>query len=150
HQIALDYLHDIRDLAVGQPMPDLQGEDVAGQKSKLSDFRGKVVLLDVGATWCAPCNALIPHERELLERLKGKPFVMVSVSCDEKKDAVTQFVAKEPMPWTLWWDGHSGPIVKALHLRDYPTLFVIDAKGTIRYRGVRQDQVDGTVEKLLK
>jgi hypothetical protein len=87
----------------------------------------------------------------MVEKLKGKPFVLLSVSCDEKKETLTKFLEeKEKMPWAHWWDGRGGPVTKAIHLRYYPTIYVLDHKGTIRYKGVRGDKMDEAVETLLK
>jgi thiol-disulfide isomerase/thioredoxin len=148
---AKGFLNEIRNLQVGKVIPDLQSEDLDGKKVKLSDYRGKIVVLDIWATWCGPCKAMIPHEREMVEKLKGKPFVLLSVSCDEKKETLTKFLEeKEKMPWAHWWDGRGGPVTKAIHLRYYPTIYVLDHKGTIRYKGVRGDKMDEAVETLLK
>ena len=65
-------------------------------------------MLDIWATWCGPCKAMIPHEREMVERLKDKPFALVSISADEKKKTLTDFLAKDTMPWTHWWNGSGG------------------------------------------
>jgi hypothetical protein len=54
------------------------------------------------------------------------------------------------MPWVHWWDGKSGPVAKALNLRYYPTIYVLDANGVIRYRGPRGAKMDAAVDKLLK
>jgi thiol-disulfide isomerase/thioredoxin len=149
-EAAKGFLHEIRNLQIGKVMPDLTSEDLEGNTVKLSDFRGKVVVLDVWATWCGPCRAMIPHARELVERLKDKPFVLLSVCCDEKKDALSKFLDKEPMPWTHWWDGRGGPLSKGLNLRYYPTIYVLDAKGTIRFKGLIGNKMDDAVDKLLK
>jgi thiol-disulfide isomerase/thioredoxin len=107
-------------------------------------------VLDVWATWCGPCRAMIPHEREMVGRLKGKPFALVSISCDEEKDTLTDFLDNEEMPWTHWWDGKDGPLGKALAIRFYPTIYVIDAKGVIRFKNIREEKLEEAVNKLLK
>jgi len=76
-------LKTIKAVGVGKPAPDVEGTDLDGKKVKLSSYKGKVVVLDIWATWCGPCKAMIPHERELVKKLEGKPFVFLSVSADE-------------------------------------------------------------------
>jgi thiol-disulfide isomerase/thioredoxin len=125
-------------------------QDLDGKKVKLSDLRGKVVVLDIWATWCPPCRAMIPHERELVKRLEGKPFVLVSISGDAEKKTLTDFLAKEKMPWTHWWNGARGGIVEDWQVEFFPTIYVLDAKGVIRYNGVRGADMDKAVDTLLK
>jgi thiol-disulfide isomerase/thioredoxin len=120
----------------GQPAPDVEGTDLDGKKVKLSSFRGKVVLFDFWATWCGPCRAMIPHERELTEKLKGKPFALLSVSADDDKAEVSRFLEGEKMPWAHWWDGPKGPVTKLFRVKSFPTLFLIDAKGVVRRKWV--------------
>lgn len=146
-------------LSIGNPVPDVEGTDLhTGKKIKLSSLKGKVVLLDIWATWCGPCRAMIPHERKMVEKLKGKPFQLVSVSVDEKKDTLTKFIEKEPMPWTHWWDdGEENPLVKTMRVKAFPTLYLIDAKGVIRKKWIgvpggdpESPAVEEAIEHLLK
>ena len=137
-------------LSVGKTAPEVVSQDVGGKKAKLSDLRGKVVVLDIWATWCGPCRAMIPHEREMVKRFKGKPFVLVSISGDEKKETLTKFLGENPMPWTHWWNGAKGGILDELNVEGFPTIFVLDAKGVIRYKEVREEEMDKAVDALLK
>jgi len=148
--VAKSGLYKLEKLAVGKQAPDSEGENLEGKKSKLSDFKGKVVVVDIWATWCPPCRAMIPHERELVERLKDKPFALISVSCDAEKKALTDFLEKEKMPWTHWWNGQKGGLVDDFKVEFFPTIYVLDGKGVIRYKGVRGEEMDKAVEALLK
>jgi thiol-disulfide isomerase/thioredoxin len=137
----------IPDLSIGKPVPEVESVDLDGKKVRLSDLKGKVVVLDIWATWCGPCRAMIPHERELVKRLVGKPFVLVSISADDQKQTVTEFLKKEPMPWTHWWNG---AIIEDWNVEYFPTIYVLDAKGVIRYKDVRGEEMDKAVDTLLK
>ena len=112
------------------------------------------MLIDVWATWCGPCRAMIPHEREMVKKFEGKPFKLVSVSVDEKKETLAKFLEKEPMPWIHWWDeGEENPVMKTLKVKGFPTLYLIDAKGVIRrkWTGSPEPEVlDKAVEDLVK
>jgi thiol-disulfide isomerase/thioredoxin len=149
-EMAKGNLYELRNLAVGKKIPELESKDLDDKEVKLSALSGKVVVLDVWATWCGPCRAMIPHERELVEKMKDKPFALVSVSCDAEKENLKKFLEKEQMPWTHWFDGQSGPIGKKLNVQYYPTVYVLDAKGVIRFKGVRGEEMDKAVETLLK
>jgi thiol-disulfide isomerase/thioredoxin len=140
----------VKDLFVGAPMPELKSKNLEDKPVKLSDLKGKVVVLDIWATWCPPCRAMIPHERELVKKLKDKPFVLVSISADAKKDTLENFLKDNPMPWTHWWNGRDGSILSELDVKFFPTIYVLDHKGVIRYKNVRDKDMDKAVETLLK
>jgi thiol-disulfide isomerase/thioredoxin len=157
-KVASRELFEMRDLQVGKTAPATEAEDIDGKKSSIAQFKGKVVVLDFWATWCGPCRAMIPHERELVEKMKDKPFVFVSISADEQKDTLKQFLTKEKMPWTHWWAGNGGDesketIVEKWNIRAFPTLYLIDSKGVIRkkYVGSPQgDELDKEIAALVK
>ena len=96
--------------------------------------------------------AAVPHERALVERLKGQPFALLGVDCNEKsKDEARAVMARERMTWPSWYDegDGAGPIAKRYHVRGFPRTFVIDTKGIIRSRGISSVVVEGAVNKLL-
>jgi thiol-disulfide isomerase/thioredoxin len=139
-------------IGVGNPLPEVEGVDLDGKKVKLSSLKGRVVLLDFWATWCGPCLKMIPHERELADKLSKKGFVLLSVSVDEERSTVTEFMAKQKMPWSHWWDGRQGPVAKLFRVHGFPTLFLIDAKGIVRKKwvGAAGDEViDKAIQDVL-
>ena len=117
----------------------------------MSDLKGKVVVLDFWATWCGPCKAMIPHTRELVKKMDGKPFVFVSISADAKKATLETFLEKTPMPWTHWHSGTAG-VVDDWEIEAFPTIYILDAKGVIRKVIVGGDNkaIEREVEKLVK
>ena len=92
---------------------------------------------------------MIPHEREMVERLKDKPFSLVSISVDEKKETLTDFLAREKMPWTHWWNGSEGCIIDDWDVKYYPTIYVLDAQGVIRHKDVGGEELEKAVGALL-
>jgi thiol-disulfide isomerase/thioredoxin len=138
---------------VGFPVPDVEGVDLEGKKVKLSGYRGKVVLFDFWATWCGPCVAMIPHERELVSKMSDKPFAMLGVNVDDEKSALNEFLSKEKMPWNHWYDGSRGPLAKTFRVNAYPTLYLIDAKGVVRKKWIGSpgnEVLDKAVEELVE
>ncbi|MDR3619276.1 MAG: TlpA disulfide reductase family protein [Paludisphaera borealis] len=143
---------NIPTLKIGKIAPNVAGEDLDGKPLKLSDYRGKVVVLCFWATWCAPCMAMVPHERELVKRMEGKPFALVGVDCDqtEDRDKARKTARDEKMSWPSFWDGGiNGPIQTRYNVDSYPTLYVLDAQGVIRFIDVRGKDLDRAVDALL-
>ncbi len=151
-EVARERLDDIHNLAPGKPAPEIAGVDFDGKPLKLSDYRGKVVALVFWGSWCGPCMREIPQERELAERLKGKPFTFLGVNCDKDKQAGARAIADERITWPNWHDGEpgEGPIVKRYHITGYPSVVVLDAKGIIRHKQLISPFLDQAVAELIK
>jgi peroxiredoxin len=93
---------------------------------------------------------MYPHERSLVKRLEGKPFALLGVNSDPK-ERLKQVIKKENMTWRSWWDGGdtSGPIATQWNVSGWPTIYVLDHKGVIRYKDVREKAMDDAVDALL-
>ena len=145
-------LDEVFNVSVGKPAPEIDGVDLDGKPLKLSDYRGKVVALVFWGTWCGPCMAEVPHEREMAERLKGRQFALLGVDCSDDRDTARKVVERERMDWPSWYDGadREGAIVGLYHIRQFPTVIVIDARGVIRARDVYRQDLDRVVERLLE
>jgi peroxiredoxin len=114
--------------------PPISGEDVAGKKLRLSDFKGNVVLLDFWANAFPPCRAMYDYERGLVKRLEGKPFVLLGVNGDSDRKTLRKTMAKKKITWPSFWDGDFfGPIATRWDVDARPALFLIDHKGVIRH-----------------
>lgn len=109
-QAAQMYLNLFR-MAEGTLAPEIEGKDVDGKPMKLSDYRGRAVVLIFWGTWCPGCMEMVPHERSLAERLEGKPFVLLGINGDENREQAKRAIQKERMTWRSWSDGKPpGPI----------------------------------------
>jgi hypothetical protein len=95
---------------------------------------------------------MYPHERSLVKRLEGKAFALIGVNSDNDRNALKEVLAKEQITWRSFWNGGStsGPISRAWGVEGWPTIYVIDPKGIIRYRDVRGDAMDQAVDTLLR
>lgn len=140
----------LRNLAVGRSVPEIEGVDIDGKPLKLSDHRGEVIVLTFSGTWCPSCHRLYPQQRELLKRHKGRPFAVLSVDTDEDKAPLRKAIGAGEITWPCWWDGVGGPITVRCGIYYFPTIFVIDRKGVVRYKDVEGPQLDEAVEALLK
>jgi thiol-disulfide isomerase/thioredoxin len=135
---------------VGQTAPEIDGEDMAGNRMSLTEHRGKVVVVVFWASWCKPCRDMIPHERDLYERHRGKPFVLLGVNNDENQEAASKVIASQKMTWPIWkTTGAHDAINERWGVKSWPAVFVLDAKGVVRHVNVRGPQLENAVETLL-
>ncbi|WP_148590510.1 TlpA family protein disulfide reductase [Aquisphaera giovannonii] len=148
--IARGKLSEIRDLAVGKVAPEIRGVDVEGHPFRLGESRGKVVVLIFSGNWCGPCRGLYPKERELVARLKGRPFALLGINTDEGRDTLRKSIRDAEITWPCWWDGGTGgPITTAWGVTSFPMIHVLDARGRIRFKDVRAQDLDRIVDALV-
>ncbi len=91
------------------------------------------------------------HERSLVSRLEGKPFALIGVNSDDDREVLKEVLVEERLTWRSFWNGGSkrGPISQAWKVTSWPSIWIIDAKGVIRYRDARGPQMDKAVDALL-
>jgi hypothetical protein len=97
---------------------------------------------------------MYPHERSLVKRLEGKPFVLIGVNSDRDRAELKKVMEKEKITWRSFWNGGSrqGPISSRWAIQGWPTLFLIDAKGVIRQKYVGspgEKTLDDEIDKLI-
>ena len=94
---------------------------------------------------------MYPHERSLVKSLDGKQFALRALSIDIDQEELKKAMEKEKITWRSWWEGHQqGPISTQWNVTAWPSIFVIDAKGIIRYKHVRGEDLDKAVNALLR
>ena len=95
---------------------------------------------------------MFPHERSLVKQLADKPFALIGVNSDKDLEQARKDNATKNITWRSFWNGEhgtAGPIVTKWGVTTWPTIYVIDAKGVIRYKNVRNDDLDQAITKLL-
>ncbi len=146
-----DLIRSIRHGTVGSRVPDLVGSRLDGMEGRLSDYLGRVVLLDFWATWCAPCVAALPQKRQLVGDLPADRFVLLSISVDANLETVTGFVEEEPMPWENWHVGMRSDITRTLDVGSYPTYILVDEHGEILARAQQlPDEFVALIEEAVE
>ena len=125
--------------------PDFKLMDATGKPASLSDFRGKVVLLDFWATWCGPCVEELPVLVALQKKYESRGFTVVGVNMDSLgAPAVVDFVRQNELNYPILLSG--GDLPADYPVPGFPTAFLIDRRGAIiqRYLG------ESTYEELAK
>jgi hypothetical protein len=93
---------------------------------------------------------MIPREVALVERLKNAPFALIGINTDTDLDSFREQCKKKHVTWRNSFQGSTaGPLCKAWGVRSFPTIYVLDAKGVVRFAGVRDDALERAVDKLL-
>ena len=95
---------------------------------------------------------MYPHERSLVKRLEGKPFALIGVNSDTDKDELKKRMEKEGITWRSFWNGPKGirgPIAETWNVRGWPTIYILDQKGVIRFKNLRGKELDAAVDELL-
>ncbi|MFL5329844.1 MAG: TlpA family protein disulfide reductase [Gemmataceae bacterium] len=132
-QIASQMLFRMRNLVPGKHAPELVGIDLDGQPIKLSEFKGRVVVINFWATWCGPCMGQVAAERDLAKEMEGRPFALLGINCDGDRVEAKKVVQEERMTWRSIWDGApgEGAIQRQWAIDAIPQGFVIDHRGVI-------------------
>lgn len=132
---------------VGQAAPDFTLKNLNGESVSLSNYKGKVVLLDFWATWCGPCRMSTPALVRLNEKFKDRGLTVLGISMDENIDNVKPFVTEEKVQHNILYAEGSN-VAYSYQIEAIPTLYLIDKQGVIRqqYSGY-SSQTEQTLEK---
>ncbi len=147
-------------LPVGAPAPDFTLSTPKGETVRLSDYRGRVVLLDFFATWCPHCQAEAQHLPLIYSTLSPKDFAFLAVNADSEDAAsIHAFERWFKLPWPALLDpgtpagsfkqaGGAGPVTTAYGVALYPTFYIVDRAGRIAWRGDREQPDALLLQKL--
>jgi len=93
---------------------------------------------------------MYPHERSLVKKMKAQPFALLGVNSDPDLKQLKKAMAQENITWRSFWDKSTGgPIARQWNVHAWPTIYVLDGKGVIRYKNVRGEKLNEAVEKLV-
>lgn len=141
-------------VAIGNKAPDFTSTGPNGEKIKLSDFKGKYVLLEFWAHWCVPCRAQHPHLKEVYNKFKNKGFTILQYSVDVKKDEQKwkDAIKQDGLLWPQTSDLSNGqaPVATLYGVQPIPDSFLISPDGTILGRRLNPKELEGKLEEFLK
>ena len=95
---------------------------------------------------------MYPHERSLVKRLSDKLFVLLGINSDEDREEIQKTIKDESITWRSWWDNGSpeGPIQTQWQVTQRPAIYILDAKGVIRFKNIEAENLDAAIDSLLE
>jgi peroxiredoxin len=147
----LDTKKRLRKGAFAIPFPDTT-KTISGEKITLEDYKGKVVLLDFWATWCAPCRQEMPNVIRVYEKYHDKGFEIIGVSMDRDRKSLDTYIAENGLTWKQIYDGKNwqSDLGQVYAVRAIPSTFLIDREGKISGKNLRGAELEKAVSELLK
>ena len=142
-------LESVQHQLFNRPSKDFQLEAIDGRRHRLSDLKGKVVLVSFWATWCAPCVGEMPVLAEAYTKYKDRGFEIVAVSTDapNERDKVREFASSHSLPFPVLYDDG---VARSYDIDSYPTNVFIGRDGNIRYSQGPFDEGDRRLGILLE
>ncbi|WP_165247895.1 TlpA disulfide reductase family protein [Paludisphaera soli] len=136
---------------VGKPAPNVEAQDLQGKTVRLASLRGKYVLIDFWATWCTPNLVELPRLQEAYRKYHDAGLEIVSVSLDDTRTAVVDFVKARKIPWTQLHNTTSGvDLIEAFGVGSIPASYLIDPQGNVVRIDLRGGALDEALSRLIK
>ena len=147
----------VENLVPGQVAPNIVGKDTEGEQFELDKYRGSVVALVFSGHWCGPCRAEYPFQRAMMSLYEdtSEDVVLLSVNSDPVLDTIRAVKERERLASRTWWDGYGelsieGPIATDWHVSAWPTTYILDEEGVIRFVDKRGAKMIAAVDELLQ
>ena len=146
-----DVVGRVLSTAVGQPAPELRLPSPDGKEIALSDFRGKVVLIDFWASWCGPCRREMPNVVKAYEKYRNKGFEIFGVSLDQEKSRWVEAIAADRITWPQVSDlkHWQSDAARIYNVQAIPYTVLIDREGKILAKNLRGEELDSKLAEVL-
>ena len=123
------------------PAPDFILQDTNGKTHRLSDYRGKPVIVNFWTTWCPPCREELPSMNRAWHQLEHEGVAMLAINMGEDEDTIFVFSADYPTDFPVLMD-QSGEVIGQWPVKGLPTTYVVAPDGTLAYRAIGSREWD--------
>lgn len=130
--LVLGMLFSTIELKPGAKAKDFTVSALNGEKVSLAQLRGKVVLVNFWATWCAPCREELPQLAALQEKLQQRGFVVLAISVDNERENIAGFIKQNGIKLQAYWD-RGKQVAKFYDPQTMPSSYLIDRNGVLRF-----------------
>ena len=138
-------------LAVGSKFPDFEEKDLTGKPISVSNYKGKVVLVDFWATWCGPCVNELPNVLKAYEKYHPQGFEIVGISLDSDQEKLANFIKNRKMSWQQFFDGKGwgNKLAAKYGVNSIPATYLLDSDGKIVAKDLRGEALGAQLAKML-
>ncbi len=149
------HIFELTNLEIGCVAPNFSAVDHNGVPFELSDYRGKVVLIDFWGFWCGPCRKLNPYEKQLTAKKAGEPFAQLGILSEQDVVLAKENLEKENIGWRHVIEPmNDTKIASFWNVTSWPTLYVLDKKGVIRWKAyglpMPPEELESKIDLVIK
>ena len=140
------------EVEIGQKVGDFTAPDLKGNRIRLSDYEGKVVMLDFWASWCPPCEGEVPYMKKVYDKYRSKGFEIIGVSLDHDENDLNEFLDRMDIDWPQIFTGKSWRTSLVVHysIKKLPEPWLIGKDGKLITKEARGEYLEALVKKALK
>jgi thiol-disulfide isomerase/thioredoxin len=141
-----------RKLVAGSVFPDFTEKDLSGKPLSISNFKGKIVLVDFWATWCGPCVQELPNVLKTYEKYHDKGLEIIGISLDREEPALKKFIEEKGMKWAQFFDGKGwqNKLAAQYGVQSIPATYLLDGEGKILAKDLRGEDLEKEIAKHIK
>jgi Leucine-rich repeat (LRR) protein len=136
---------------LGKPLGELKFTSTKGEQIDISQYKGKVVLVDFWAVWCSPCIRELPNVLNTYSKYHDDGFEIIGINLDRSRERLEKFIEENNMPWPQYFDGKGwdNEISTGFGIRSIPSTFLVDGQGIVRYVNLQGSALEQAVADIL-
>ncbi len=149
-EVAVAYLFELEHLQIGMEAPDFDATDANGKDFTLAEYKGKVVALEFWGMWSDESRYFLKSNQALVKALSDQPFALVGINSDGDAATVKKLMTENAVSWRQAIDeSQQGALAQHWNVREWPTVYVLDKKGVIRFKNLHAQKLEEAVRALL-